>query len=133
MLPSQPRTGAPELTLAIDQPEYIPLTVALYEDTEFPWAKIMLSRWTPNDEERLQLGWPAFRKLLGEIGISLEGMLDENTAKQLMKVIWELVKVHEAKYGEGEDIYVSQTLRKEDLFAPTQVTVGQRHWKVPDA
>lgn len=46
-----PRTGAPEMTIAEEQEEYLPITIALY------WSgvgetKIFLTRWQPSTEER---------------------------------------------------------------------------------
>jgi hypothetical protein len=46
-----PRTGAAEMTIAEEQEEYLPITIALYwSDT--PGAKIFLTRWQPSAEER---------------------------------------------------------------------------------
>lgn len=48
-----PRTGAPELTLAEEQPEYSPLVVARYVDAQ--GVEHLLSRWRLTDEERAQI------------------------------------------------------------------------------
>lgn len=45
-----PRTGAVEQTIAEDQPEYQPITVALYQYMD--GTKGILTRWKPNDAER---------------------------------------------------------------------------------
>lgn len=45
-----PRTGAPELTLAEEQEEYLPLTVACYETDR--GSPALLSRWRLSDEDR---------------------------------------------------------------------------------
>jgi hypothetical protein len=47
-----PRTGAPENTIAEDQPEYIPVTLAFYEFRDAPAAKGVLWRLTMTKEER---------------------------------------------------------------------------------
>ena len=47
-----PRTGAIEITIAEDQPEYLPLTVAVYGDNKDMGPRTLLSRWRPTDEER---------------------------------------------------------------------------------
>lgn len=49
-----PRTGAPEVTLAEEQHEYAPITVALYQDTTLD-TPLMLARITFSDEERLAI------------------------------------------------------------------------------
>lgn len=43
-----PRTGAPEITVAEDQPEYLALTAAVYDNT-------LLTRWTFTPEERARI------------------------------------------------------------------------------
>jgi hypothetical protein len=48
--PIAPRTGAEEITVAEDQPEYSPITVALYRDPA--GARHLLTRWTFTAEER---------------------------------------------------------------------------------
>ena len=48
-----PRTGAPEITVAEDQLEYLPITMALYGDET--GVKQMLSRWTFTPEERARI------------------------------------------------------------------------------
>lgn len=51
-----PRTGAPEVTLAEDQLEYRPLTVAAYQHNDRPGkAFMLLSRWRLSDEERRRI------------------------------------------------------------------------------
>ncbi len=47
-----PRTGAPEITLAEEQHEYKPLTAAIYQNSQYPGATVMLVRVTFTDEER---------------------------------------------------------------------------------
>lgn len=47
-----PRTGAPEITLAEDQLEYKPLTVAVYGNNAGQGPRTLLSRWRFSDEER---------------------------------------------------------------------------------
>jgi hypothetical protein len=49
-----PRTGAPEPTLAEEQEEYCPLTVALYKDTKLD-TPIMVARVTFTTAERLAI------------------------------------------------------------------------------
>lgn len=53
MRPIAPRTGAPEVTVAEDQPEYMPITVALYNYED--GSRGILSRWQPSTEERLAI------------------------------------------------------------------------------
>lgn len=50
-----PRTGAPELTIAEDQLEYKPLTVAVYGDNAEMGPRTLLSRWTLTPEERARI------------------------------------------------------------------------------
>jgi hypothetical protein len=50
--PISPRTGAVELVLAKDQPQYIPLPAALYHDSSTGSVELV-TRWTLTDEERL--------------------------------------------------------------------------------
>lgn len=45
-----PRTGAPEQTIAEDQPEYLPVTVGIYGYAD--GATGLLTRWTFTPEER---------------------------------------------------------------------------------
>lgn len=45
-----PRTGAPEQTIAENQEQYLPITVALYSYTD--GSRGILTRWTPSAEER---------------------------------------------------------------------------------
>jgi hypothetical protein len=47
-----PRTGAPEQTLAEEQEDYAPLTVAIYGDNGDLGPRTLLSRWRLTDEER---------------------------------------------------------------------------------
>lgn len=51
-----PRTGAPEVTVAEDQLEYKPLTVAVYRNpddaTDHAGVRFLLSRWRLSKEER---------------------------------------------------------------------------------
>lgn len=47
----QPMTGAHEVTVAANQPEYDPLVCALYWDEDMK-TPVVLSRWKPSDEER---------------------------------------------------------------------------------
>lgn len=49
MRPIAPRTGLPEVTLAEDQPEFKPITVALWSDPT--GACGCLTRWRPSPEE----------------------------------------------------------------------------------
>jgi hypothetical protein len=53
MRPIAPRTGAPEMTFAEEQEEYMPLTVALYQYDN--GVRGLLTRWTPTAEERAAL------------------------------------------------------------------------------
>jgi hypothetical protein len=46
-----PRTGAPECTLAEEQEEYQPITVAMYGVNDST-SRIVLTRWTLTAEER---------------------------------------------------------------------------------
>jgi hypothetical protein len=50
-----PRTGALERTIAEDQPEYIPVTLAFYQFKDAPLAKGILWRFTFTKEERERL------------------------------------------------------------------------------
>jgi hypothetical protein len=50
-----PRTGAPEITLAENHPEYSPVTVAVYGDNRKLGPRTLLSRWTFTDEERARI------------------------------------------------------------------------------
>lgn len=50
MRPIAPRTGAPEATIAEDQEEYMPVTVALYDYAD--GSRGLLTRWTLTPEER---------------------------------------------------------------------------------
>lgn len=50
MKPIHPGTGAQEVTVAEDQPEYIKYPAALYQTKE--GTLCLLSRWTFTDEER---------------------------------------------------------------------------------
>lgn len=45
-----PRTGAPEITVAEDQEEYMPITVALYDHPD--GVRTILARFTFSAEER---------------------------------------------------------------------------------
>lgn len=45
-----PRTGAPEVTIAEEQEEYMPITVALYDYSD--GSRGLLTRWQPSPEER---------------------------------------------------------------------------------
>lgn len=49
-----PDTGAPEVLLGKDQPEYTPLPAAVYRDTEYD-TNVFLTRWTFTLEERLAI------------------------------------------------------------------------------
>jgi hypothetical protein len=54
MHPVSPATGAPEVILAKDQPEYLPLPAAVYLETEHGSnCRMYATRWTMTDEERL--------------------------------------------------------------------------------
>lgn len=48
----RPGTGATEMVLADAQPEYIPLPVAIYSNSNYPTATEMLTRVTFTKEER---------------------------------------------------------------------------------
>lgn len=50
-----PRTGAPEVTIAEDQLEYLPITVAVYGDNAELGPRQLLTRWTFTDEERARI------------------------------------------------------------------------------
>lgn len=53
-----PRTGADEITLAEEQPEYSPLVAAKYEiqyDAGRPPAPGLLTRWRFTEEERARI------------------------------------------------------------------------------
>lgn len=52
MRPVAPRTGAPERTIAEEQEEYLPVTVASYRFTDTPQAVGVLWRYTFTAEER---------------------------------------------------------------------------------
>lgn len=49
-----PRTGAPEETIAEDQHEFVPLTVAIYVHAggDYDGMRELLTRWTMTKEER---------------------------------------------------------------------------------
>lgn len=49
-----PRTGAHEITLAEEQPEYMPLTAAVYHHAEMQ-SPVLLTRWTFTPEERRRI------------------------------------------------------------------------------
>lgn len=53
-----PRTGAPEITLAEEQTEYAPVTVAVYAHPDLGGARTLFSRWrlTPEERERVAAG-----------------------------------------------------------------------------
>lgn len=53
MRPIGPRTGAPEVTIAEDQLEYMPLVAAVYEFKGGGYG--YLTRWTLSDDERRQI------------------------------------------------------------------------------
>jgi hypothetical protein len=51
-----PRTGHPqahEVTVAEEQPEYMPLTVEWFEHPD--QVRTILTRWKPNDEQRARI------------------------------------------------------------------------------
>lgn len=48
-----PRTGAPEVTIGEEQEEFLPVTVALYENNGAP---LVLTRWTLTADERKRVG-----------------------------------------------------------------------------
>ena len=50
-----PRTGAPEVTIAEEQEDYAPLTVAVYGDNAELGPRQLLSRWTFTPEERARI------------------------------------------------------------------------------
>jgi hypothetical protein len=50
-----PRTGAPERTIAENQPQYQPITVAMYRNSDYPEATEFLTRLTITKEERAQI------------------------------------------------------------------------------
>jgi hypothetical protein len=62
MFMKAPRTGADEITVAEEQLEYLPLTVAVYrypdDHPDFPGVVYLLSRWsfTPAEREQLAKG-----------------------------------------------------------------------------
>jgi len=48
-----PRVGLPEVTLAEEQPDYLPLTVAVWKD---PAGQVgVLTRWRPSREDLVRL------------------------------------------------------------------------------
>lgn len=53
MRPIAPRTGAPEVTISEDQPEYMPVTIAVYAYEN--GSKMALMRWTFTAEERQRI------------------------------------------------------------------------------
>ena len=53
MRPVAPRLGLPEVTLAEEQPEYAPITVAGFLDED--GRPGVISRWRLTDEERAQV------------------------------------------------------------------------------
>lgn len=50
-----PRTGGEEHTLAENQTEYSPITIAVHRDPAWGDARIFVSRWTLTDQERASL------------------------------------------------------------------------------
>ena len=50
MRPIAPRTGAPETTIAEEQEQYMPVTVALYDYPD--GSRCLLTRWTLTADER---------------------------------------------------------------------------------
>lgn len=50
----QPMTGAHEITLAVDQPQYDPLVIGAYYNTALQ-SPVFLSRWKPTEEERARI------------------------------------------------------------------------------
>lgn len=50
-----PRTGAPEVTVAEDQLEYAPITVAVYGDNAELGPRQILTRWRLSDEDRRRI------------------------------------------------------------------------------
>jgi hypothetical protein len=48
-----PRTGAPEVTIAENQPEYLTLTAAAYEYSDGAYG--LLTRWRLTEDERKRL------------------------------------------------------------------------------
>jgi hypothetical protein len=54
MLSVEPLTGAKQVTLAVNQEEYEPLTVALYINTDLN-SPVLYSRWKLSEEERQAL------------------------------------------------------------------------------
>ncbi len=54
MLSVEPLTGAKSVTLAVNQPEYEPLTVDLFYDTDVH-SSVLISRWKLSEEERAAL------------------------------------------------------------------------------
>jgi hypothetical protein len=52
MKPVPPNTGAPEIVFAADQPQFIPVTVSIYE---YEHSKGLLTRWELTEEERVRV------------------------------------------------------------------------------
>ncbi len=52
MRPIAPRTGYPEIAIAEEQEEYLPITVAVYPVQDNPTAHMLLLRYTLTKEER---------------------------------------------------------------------------------
>lgn len=50
MRPVAPRTGAPEITVAEEQEEYMPVTVGVYQYED--GTRVLMTRWTLTPEER---------------------------------------------------------------------------------
>lgn len=50
MRPVAPRTGAPEVTIAEEQEEYMPVTAAIYCHND--GSTVILTRWTLTPDER---------------------------------------------------------------------------------
>lgn len=50
----QPMTGAHEITLAVNQPQYDPLVIGAYYSSELQ-SPVFLSRWKPTEEERARI------------------------------------------------------------------------------
>ena len=53
MRPVAPRTGAPEVTIAEEQEEYMPITAGVYEYGN--GTRALLTRWRLDDDERARI------------------------------------------------------------------------------
>lgn len=117
-----PRTGAEEITLAEEQPEYKPLVAARY-DVAFaddrPPARALLTRWRFTPEERQQLAGltPAERAFSDQ---QLQ-IMREGASPEVAQLVDELRRVYAC--AAGADLYAG-FLTFGDPLQPVMLQVG---------